>query len=107
LSRDYFFFQMQTSIFFVLLLSSGAVSAGLESLLRLTEFIVDMYQQFPHSCLFIIDSEAQQGENEFYIIYSTFVHSLNRKVLADLWGGSSYELHYVTRNLYFRLRNCY
>jgi len=106
LSRD-FFFPTVDFHFFVLLLSSGVVSAGLESLLRLTEFIVDIYQQFPHSCFFIIDSEAQQGENEFYIIYSTFVHSLNRKVLTELWGGSSYELHYVTKNLYFRLRNCY
>ena len=42
------FFQMQTSIF-GLLFSSGAVSAGLESLMRLAEFIVDIYQQFPHS----------------------------------------------------------
>jgi hypothetical protein len=97
---------MQPSIFLVLLLSSGVVSAGLENLLRLTEFIVDIYQQFPHSCFFIIDSEAQQqGENEFYIIYvySNFVHSLNRNVLTELWGGSSCELHYVTRNIYFRL----
>jgi hypothetical protein len=54
---------MQTSIFFVLLLPSGAVSAGLKDLLRITEFIADIYQQFPHSCIFIIDSEAQQGEN--------------------------------------------
>jgi hypothetical protein len=54
---------MQTSIIFVLLLFSGAVSGGLENLLRLTEFIVDIYRQFPHSCFFIIDSETQQGEN--------------------------------------------
>jgi len=81
-SREFLFFQMQTSIIFVLLLSSGAVSAGLENLLRLTEFIVDIYQQFPHSCFFVIDSEVQQGENKFYVIYSTFVHSLNRDVLT-------------------------
>jgi hypothetical protein len=63
------------------------VSGDMESLLRLTEFIADIYQQFPHSCFFIIDSEAlQQGEIEFYIIYSTFVHSLKRNVLTELWG---------------------
>jgi len=106
LSKD-FFLQMQTSIFFVLLFSSGAVSAGWENLLRLTEFIVDIYQKFPHSCFFIIDSEVQQGENKFYTIYNTSVHSLNRNVLTKLWEGSSYELHYVSRNLYFRLCNCY
>lgn len=84
---------MQTSIFFVLLFSSGAVSAGLENLLRLTEFIIDIYQKFPHSCFFIIDSEAQQGEKKVYTIYDTFVHSVNRNILTKLWEGSSYELH--------------
>ena len=60
---------MQLYIFVVLLLSSGAVSAGSENLLILTEFIANIYQQFPHGCKFIIDSEAQhEGENEFYII---------------------------------------
>jgi hypothetical protein len=55
---------MQTPILFVLLLSSGAVSGDLESLLRQEGFIVDIYQQFPHSCFFIVDSEAQQqGED--------------------------------------------
>jgi hypothetical protein len=48
----------------VLLLSSGAVSGGLENVLRTTEFIADIYQQFPHSCIFIINPEAQQqGED--------------------------------------------
>jgi hypothetical protein len=53
---------MQTSIFIGLLLSSGVASAGLGNLLRLAEFIADIYQQFSHSCIFIIDSEAQKGE---------------------------------------------
>jgi len=57
-------FQIQTYIIFMLLLSSGAVSAGLEKLLGLAEFIADIYQQFPHSCIFIINPEAQQqGED--------------------------------------------
>jgi hypothetical protein len=53
-------FQMQINIIVVLLLYSGAVSGGLEEVLRLTEFISDIYQQFPHSCIFIITTEAQQ-----------------------------------------------
>jgi hypothetical protein len=53
-------FQMQTSIIFMLLFSSGALSAGLEKVLGLVEFIADIYQQFPHSCIFIINPEAQQ-----------------------------------------------
>ena len=53
-------FQMQIYIFVVLLLSSGAVSAGLEKVLRQAEFIADIYQQFPHSCIFIINTEEQQ-----------------------------------------------
>jgi hypothetical protein len=55
---------MQTSIIFILLLSSGAVSGGLEKVLRLAEFIAHFYQRFPHCCIFIIDSRAQQqGED--------------------------------------------
>jgi hypothetical protein len=55
---------MQTSIIFVLLFSSGALSAGLQKVLRVAEFIADIYQQFPHSCIFIINPEAQQqGED--------------------------------------------
>jgi hypothetical protein len=46
---------MQIYIIVVLLLSSGAVSGGLEKVLRLAEFIADIYQQFPHSCIFIIN----------------------------------------------------
>jgi hypothetical protein len=56
--------QMQIYIFVVLLLSSGAVSGGLEKVLRQAEFIADIYQQFPHSCIFIITSEAQQQGEE-------------------------------------------
>jgi len=57
-------FQMQIDIIVVLLLSSGAVSVDLEDLLRIAEFIADIYQQFPHSCVFIITPEAQQqGED--------------------------------------------
>jgi hypothetical protein len=55
---------MQIYIIVVLLLSSGAVSGGLEKVLRQAEFIADIYRQFPHGCMFIINSEAQQeGEN--------------------------------------------
>jgi len=57
-------FQMQINVIVVILLSNGAVSADLENLLRLAEFIADIYQQFPHSCIFIINSEAQhEGED--------------------------------------------
>ena len=58
-------FQMLIYVICVsLLLSSGAVSAGLEKVLRQAEFIADIYQQFPHCCFFIIKYEAQQqGEN--------------------------------------------
>ena len=51
---------MQIYITVVLLLSSGAVSGGLEKVFRLAEFIADIYRQFPHSCIFIINPEAQQ-----------------------------------------------
>ena len=47
---------MQIYIIVVLLLYSGAVSGGLEKVLRLAEFIADIYQQFPHSCIFILNS---------------------------------------------------
>ena len=57
-------FQMQIYIIVVLLLSSGVVSGGLEKVLRQSEFIADIYQQFPHSCIFIINPEAQQQGKE-------------------------------------------
>jgi hypothetical protein len=72
---------MQTSILFVLLFSSGALSAGLENLLRLTEFLVDFYQKFPHSCYFIIDSEAQQGENISFTIFNQLIYALYYKII--------------------------
>jgi hypothetical protein len=57
-------FQMQTSIIFMLLFSGGALNVHLQKVLRLAEFIADIYQQFPHSCIFIINPEAQQqGED--------------------------------------------
>jgi len=57
-------FQMEMYIIVVLLLYSGAVSGVFEKVLRLAEFIADIYQQFPHSCIFIINPAAQQqGEN--------------------------------------------
>ena len=57
-------FQMQIYILFVLLLYSGAVSGGLEKVLIQAQFIADIYQQFPHSCIFIINPETQQqGED--------------------------------------------
>jgi len=62
-------FQMHISIIFTLLFLSGAVSDLLEKALTLAEFIADIYQQFPHSCIFIINPEAQQqGKIEFSII---------------------------------------
>ena len=79
-------FQMQIYIVVVLLFSSGAVSGGLEKVLRLSQFIADIYQQFPHSCIFIINCEAQkQGEDWFYIIYSSCVFVVSRNVLTDTW----------------------
>ena len=62
--------QMQFYIIVVLLLYGGAVSGGLEKVLRLAEFIADIYQQFPHSCIFIINSGVQQqGLNCIYMMY--------------------------------------
>jgi len=75
---------MQLYIIFVLLLSSGAVSGGLEKVLGIAEFIADIYRQFPYSCIFIVTSEAQQqGEDRFCIIYSSCVFVVNRNVLTD------------------------
>ena len=55
---------MQIYIIVLLLFYSGAVSGGLKKVLRLAEFIADIYKQFPHSCIFIINPEAQQqGED--------------------------------------------
>jgi len=55
--------QMQIYII-VTLMYSGAVSGGLEKVLRQAQFIADIYQQFPHGCIFITNPEAQQqGED--------------------------------------------
>jgi hypothetical protein len=55
---------MQTSIIIGLLFSSVVASAGLDNLLRLREFIADIYQQFAHNCIFIINPAAQEkGED--------------------------------------------
>jgi hypothetical protein len=63
-------FQMQTYIIVVLILSGGAVSAGLEKVSKQAEFIADIYQQLPRSCIYIISFETlQQGENEFCVSY--------------------------------------
>jgi hypothetical protein len=57
-------FQMWFYIIFVLLISSGAVSGSLAKVWTQAQFIADNYQQFPHSCIFIINSEVQQqGED--------------------------------------------
>jgi hypothetical protein len=59
---------MQTHIIVVCLLSSGAVSAGLEKVLKPAEFIADIYQQLPRGCIFIIHPGAQQqGESEILL----------------------------------------
>jgi len=75
---------MQISIIFILLFLSGAIGDGLEKVLRLAVLIADIHQLFPHSCIFIINPEAQQqGKNEFYIILSNFVFVVNRSVLTE------------------------
>ena len=53
-------FQMEIYVTFMSLLSSGAVSDGLEKVLRQAEFITDIYQQVHHGCIFIINYEPQQ-----------------------------------------------
>jgi hypothetical protein len=60
---------MQIYISVVVLLSIGAVSGGLEKVSIQAELVADIYQHFPHSCIFIINPEKQQlGENHFYNI---------------------------------------
>ena len=66
-------FQMQISIIFVLLLSSVAVSAGIGKLLRQAELIAVIYQQFPHSCIFIINPEKQQQCDDLFYIFTAAV----------------------------------
>jgi hypothetical protein len=57
-------FQIQIYIIVLLLFSVGDVSAGFQNVWRQAELIADIYQQFPHSCIFIVNPEAQQqGED--------------------------------------------
>jgi hypothetical protein len=64
LKFDRLMFQMKIYIIYVVLLFSGTVCAGLEEVLIHAELIADIYQQFPHGCIFIINpDELQQGEN--------------------------------------------
>jgi len=75
-------FQMQIYIIAVLLLYSGAVSGRLGIVLRQAQLIADIYQQFPHSCIFIINPAAQQqGEDWFFIDYLNCVILVNRILL--------------------------
>jgi hypothetical protein len=57
-------FQMQIYVTVVLLLSIGAVSCALEEVLRQGEFIAEIYRQFPLSCIFIINPQAQQQSED-------------------------------------------
>ena len=83
-------FQMQIYIIVLLLLCSGAVSGGSQKVLTLAEFIADIYQQFPYSCIFIINPEAhQQGEDWLYINYTSFVCVVKRNVLREIWDESA------------------
>jgi hypothetical protein len=55
-------FQIQIYIIVVFLLfSCGDVCAVFEKVWRQAELIADIYQQFPHSCIFIVNHEAQQN----------------------------------------------
>jgi hypothetical protein len=84
---------MQTYIIFVLLLSSGTASAGLEKVLKVAQFIANIYQLLRSRCIFIIYSEAQQhGELEVCIIYISCVVLGNRHVYTEFGRGSAYEL---------------
>jgi hypothetical protein len=48
----------------VLLFSGGDVCGRFVKVWRQAELIADIYQQFPHSCIFIVNPEAQQqGED--------------------------------------------
>jgi hypothetical protein len=53
-------FQLKIYITVVLLLSSGALSVAFGTVLVQAEFIADIYRQFPHGCIFIINPETQQ-----------------------------------------------
>jgi hypothetical protein len=84
-------FQMQIYNIFVLLLYSGAVSGGLEKVLRQVQFIADIYRQFPHSCIFNINPETQQqGEDWFCIIYSSCLLKCTEMCWQNLGMGCAY-----------------
>jgi hypothetical protein len=86
---------MQIYFIVVLLLSSGAVSDGLEKVLRLVEFITDIYQQFPYSCIFIINPEAkQQGKDKSCIILAIACVVVNRNVLRESWSAFIFKLYH-------------
>jgi hypothetical protein len=58
-------FKMKMFIFVALLLSGGAMSAGLEKVFKLAEFIADIYQQLERGCLFLMNCQARnQGETD-------------------------------------------
>jgi hypothetical protein len=62
-------FQIQIYITLVFLLSRGDVSAGFENVWRHAELVADIYQQYPHGYIFIINPEAQEhGEDYFDIV---------------------------------------
>ena len=51
-------------IIVLFLLSTASVSSGTESVMILTEYIPDIYKLFPHSCIFMLNTEEQQhGED--------------------------------------------
>ena len=92
---------MQIYIIVVLLLYSGAVRGGLEKVLRQAEFIADIYQRFPHSCIFIINSEAQQhGEDYLHINYINCVFLVNRNIADRHFENTCCELIHQTRKFY-------
>ena len=97
-------FQMQIYIILVLLLFSGAVSAGLEKVLRQAEFIADIYQRFPRGCIFIINSEEQQqGEDEFHTNYISCLLLENRNLLTETLRRHVCELLHQRRKFYLEL----
>jgi hypothetical protein len=91
---------MQIYIIVVLLLHSGAVSGGLEIVLKQAEFIADIYQQFPHSCIFILNSEAQQqGEDLLHSNYINCVILVNRNLLTDTLRSHAVSCYIKQGNL--------
>jgi len=76
---------MYICVVFVLLLSSGAVIGASKKLLKQAQFIADIYQQFPHSCILIINPEAQQqGEEKVCIFYISRMLLVEKTVLIPV-----------------------